>query len=83
MIIYDILGREVTTLVNEQLKPGSYEVARPAGLCNVSGDPIVPGIYGSFANHYSLLRTLEDAFGISTHLGGAASASTLGNIWAP
>jgi len=24
--IYDILGREVTTLVNEQLKPGEYEV---------------------------------------------------------
>jgi len=25
LIIYDLLGREVTTLVNEQLKPGSYE----------------------------------------------------------
>ena len=47
------------------------------------GDPVVPGQYGSFANHYSLLRTLEDAFGISTHLGAAASAGTLGNIWGP
>lgn len=26
IIIYDLLGREVTTLVNEQLKPGTYEV---------------------------------------------------------
>jgi hypothetical protein len=26
LIIYDILGREVTTLVNEQLQPGIYEV---------------------------------------------------------
>ncbi len=26
LILYDILGREVATLVNEQLKPGSYEV---------------------------------------------------------
>ena len=26
LVIYDILGREVATLVNEQLKPGSYEV---------------------------------------------------------
>jgi len=26
LIIYDILGREVTTLVNEQLKSGTYEV---------------------------------------------------------
>jgi hypothetical protein len=24
--IYDLLGREVTTLVNQQLKPGTYEV---------------------------------------------------------
>jgi hypothetical protein len=26
LTIYDPLGREVTTLVNEQLKPGTYEV---------------------------------------------------------
>jgi hypothetical protein len=26
IIIYDLLGREVTTLINEQLKPGSYSV---------------------------------------------------------
>lgn len=26
IIIYDLLGREVTTLVDEQLKPGTYEV---------------------------------------------------------
>jgi photosystem II stability/assembly factor-like uncharacterized protein len=26
IVIYDLLGRGVTTLVNEQLKPGSYEV---------------------------------------------------------
>ena len=26
LIIYDILGREISTLVNEQLKPGTYEV---------------------------------------------------------
>jgi hypothetical protein len=26
LIIYDIIGQEIATLVNEQLKPGSYEV---------------------------------------------------------
>jgi hypothetical protein len=26
LIVYDLLGREVTTLVNDQLKPGTYEV---------------------------------------------------------
>jgi hypothetical protein len=37
LIIYDILGQEIATLINEQLKPGSYEVVwncsnYPAGV---------------------------------------------------
>jgi hypothetical protein len=31
VVIYDILGREITTLVNEQLQPGTYEVEWNAG----------------------------------------------------
>jgi len=31
LIIYDITGKEVATLVNEQLQPGSYEVVFDAG----------------------------------------------------
>ena len=38
MIIYDILGREVTKLVNEKLNSGSYEV-----VWNASGYP--SGVY--------------------------------------
>ncbi|MCB0732223.1 MAG: T9SS type A sorting domain-containing protein, partial [Ignavibacteriae bacterium] len=26
LVVYDILGREVTTLVNQKQKPGTYEV---------------------------------------------------------
>jgi hypothetical protein len=47
----------------------------------VYGGPVANGLYGSTANHYGMLRTLEDGFGISTHLGGAATANLLGNIW--
>jgi hypothetical protein len=36
--IYVILGREVSTLVNEQLKPGAYEV-------NWDGSNYASGIY--------------------------------------
>ncbi|MEO8513435.1 MAG: YCF48-related protein [Ignavibacteria bacterium] len=36
--VYDILGREVATLVNEELKPGTYEV-------NWDGSNIVSGVY--------------------------------------
>lgn len=31
LVIYDILGREVTMLVNEKLQPGTYEVEWDAG----------------------------------------------------
>ncbi len=38
LVVYDILGKEVTTLVNEKQKPGIYEV-------NFDGSNIVSGIY--------------------------------------
>jgi phosphatidylinositol-3-phosphatase len=47
----------------------------------VWGDPVQPGTYGFFANHYSLLRTLEDGYGISEHVGAAETAVPIGDIW--
>ncbi len=43
LIIYDLLGREITTLVNEQLKPGSYSVDwhAPSG----DGTGFASGVY--------------------------------------
>jgi hypothetical protein len=41
----------------------------------------VPGVYGGIYNHYILLRTLEDGFGVTAYLGGAASASPINAIW--
>ena len=38
IVIYDLLGREITTLVNEQLKPGSYSV-------NWDGTVYASGVY--------------------------------------
>ena len=38
LTIYDLLGREVTTLVNEQMKPGSYEI-------NWDGSSYASGVY--------------------------------------
>ena len=34
LVVYDILGREVRTLVNESLKPGTYETAFDASTLN-------------------------------------------------
>ncbi len=47
------------------------------------GPQVKPGVYskGGPFNHYSLLRMLEDGFGLSTHLGHAATAKPLDQIW--
>jgi hypothetical protein len=38
LVIYDILGKEISTLVNESLQPGSYEVT-------FDGSNLPSGIY--------------------------------------
>lgn len=44
--------------------------------------PLVrPGAYDTFANHYSLLRMLEDGFRLPSYLAGAARAYPLGPQW--
>jgi phosphatidylinositol-3-phosphatase len=51
-------------------------------LFMVLGRQVRPGVYrGGPYSHYSLLRTLEDGFGISQHLAGAAHARPIAAIW--
>ena len=40
-----------------------------------------PGAYAGTYNHYSLLRTLEDGFGITGHPANAATANPINTIW--
>jgi hypothetical protein len=47
----------------------------------VIGGQIHEAQYAEFANHYSLLRTWEDGFGIGTYLGGADTANPIDQIW--
>ncbi|GIG55984.1 hypothetical protein Lfu02_03560 [Longispora fulva] len=44
------------------------------------GQKVVPGAYSEQINHYNVLRTLEDAYGLSA-LGNAASATPITDIW--
>jgi acid phosphatase len=44
------------------------------------GSMVKPGTSGQRIDHYSLLRTLEDMYGLST-LGSAAAASPLTGVW--
>jgi len=69
---------------NSNLGPGSGQFAGGGNVMFAVLSPLAkPGVYsgGPAYNHYSLLRTLEDGFGIPTHLGGAASASPIDDIW--
>ena len=43
----------------------------------------VPGTYTQTADHYSLLRTIEDGFGITTFLGNAAAVNPIDTIRGP
>jgi phosphatidylinositol-3-phosphatase len=49
------------------------------------GPMVRPGQYNEFMDHYSVLRTLEDLFGLSDegYLGGAANRVTLGGPFVP
>ena len=40
-------------------------------------------VYAEVFDHYSLLRTLEDGFGIGTYVGNANLASPMAPIWNP
>jgi hypothetical protein len=51
--IYDVLGREITTLVNEQLNPGPYEVEWDAG-----NSPSGVYFYKLLAGDYSLTKKM-------------------------
>jgi Secretion system C-terminal sorting domain len=43
--VYDILGREVTTLVNEEKKPGNYEVKFDASNLSAGRQGFASGVY--------------------------------------
>ena len=52
LIIFDALGREITTLVNEQLSPGTYE-AEWSAVGGASNYPSGVYLYKLTAGDYS------------------------------
>jgi hypothetical protein len=45
LVVYDILGRQVATLVNEKQRPGNYEVEFDASTSSATGKELTSGIY--------------------------------------
>jgi hypothetical protein len=50
-------------------------------ICAILSPSIVPGDYDDITYHYSLLRTIQDGFGISDYLGHAAEVAPISTIW--
>jgi hypothetical protein len=48
----------------------------------MAGQQVVPGSYSETINHYSVLRTITDAFGIAAP-GAAATAAPITDVWTP
>jgi acid phosphatase len=44
------------------------------------GQGVVPGTYSEKITHYTVLRTIESAYGL-TAIGGAASVSPITDVW--
>jgi len=47
----------------------------------MTGAHVKPGVYGTNYDHYSLLRTLEELYGTTTHAGAASSATVIDGCW--
>jgi hypothetical protein len=45
------------------------------------GANVATGVYAQTINHYNVLRTIEEAFRLTTHAGAAASATPIGYCW--
>jgi len=49
--------------------------------CAIISPLAVAGSYGQKYYHYSLLRTLEDGFGLGGYLGNANAVTPIASIW--
>jgi len=45
-----------------------------------TGQPVKTGTYPERITHYSVLRTIEDMYGL-THLGAAGTATSITDAW--
>ncbi len=48
----------------------------------IVGQRVAPGQYSEHVNHYNLLRTIQDGFGLAA-LGNSATAAPILDIWTP
>ncbi|HEX6933734.1 MAG TPA: alkaline phosphatase family protein [Streptosporangiaceae bacterium] len=75
IIVYDEDERAGGVAAKNGLGSGGHVV------CAILSPMAVPGSYGQKYYHYSLLRTLEDGFGLGNYLGDANAVTPVNDIW--
>jgi hypothetical protein len=76
----------IVVLYDEDERAGGMAAKNGLGqgghtVCAILSPSIVPGDYGDITYHYSVLRTIQDGFGISDYLGHAAEVAPISTIW--
>jgi hypothetical protein len=76
----------IVVLYDEDERAGGMAAKNGLGqgghtVCAILSPSIVPGEYDDITYHYSLLRTIQDGFGISDYLGHAAEVAPISTIW--
>jgi hypothetical protein len=77
IVTYDEDGRAGGLAAKNGLGSGGHVV------CVIISPLAVPGSYPQTYFHYSVLRTIEDGFGLSGYLGAANSVTPVTGIWRP
>jgi phosphatidylinositol-3-phosphatase len=75
IVVYDEDERAGGMAAKNGLGQGGHTV------CAIVSPMVVPGDYDGIVYHYSLLRTLQDGFGISDYLGHANDVAPINTIW--
>jgi hypothetical protein len=76
----------IIVLMDEDQRAGGMQLKDPLGqgghtICFLLGPGVKPGVYAGTTYSYSVLRTLQDGYGVGPYLGHAADVRPLGQIW--
>ena len=76
----------IVVLFDEDQRSGGMQLKDPLGqgghtICFLLGPGVRPGVYTRTEYAYSVLRTLQDGYGVGPYLGHAADVRPLDQIW--
>ena len=76
----------IVVLMDEDQRQGGMQLSDPLAqgghtICFLIGPAVKPGIYTRMTYSYSVLRTVQDGYGVGPYLGHAADVQPLDQIW--